>query len=406
MSQRRILFVDDESAVLDGLRNLLRKDRSRWDMVFACGGSEALAELRKAEFDIVVSDMRMPGMDGAELLTKVKAEHPGAARIVLSGHAEREAILRALPVAHQFLSKPCDVQVLRSAIERTCDLHRLIQDEKIRAVVGNVERLPSVSRTYRDLADVAANPAAGIADVAEIVQRDPAISVKVLQMVNSAYFGVAQSVTSIRQACNYLGLELLKGIALTTQIFSVMEAKPVEGFSLERLQTYSLQTARLAKRFLADSKLAEEAFTAALVHDIGRIIIALGLPGEFASIAREVRTSGRPFHLVEEATLGVTHAEVGAYLLGVWGLPFSIVECVAYHHRPGALGEGPCGVLAAVHAADALVDTTCTGETLAPIEERLDVAFLDRAGYASNLATWRALAAEEILKTPQVAGVA
>ncbi|HMG23584.1 MAG TPA: response regulator, partial [Kofleriaceae bacterium] len=119
--KKRILFVDDEPAILAGLQNLLYKDRKRWDMVFALGGQLALDEIRKESFDIVVSDMRMPGVDGATLLNTVKDECPATVRIMLSGHADREAIVRALPALHQLLSKPCDAATLRGAIERSLD---------------------------------------------------------------------------------------------------------------------------------------------------------------------------------------------------------------------------------------------------------------------------------------------
>src|SRR5262249_35044517 len=157
----------------------------------ATGATEALAELKIAPVDIVISDMRMPGLDGASLLAKIKEDYPATARLILSGHAERDAILRALPVAHQFLSKPCDATVLRTAIERTCDLHRLLEDEAIRQVVGRLDRLPSVPQTYVELTEAASRPGASTSDFATIIERDPAMSAKVLQLVNSAYFGVA-----------------------------------------------------------------------------------------------------------------------------------------------------------------------------------------------------------------------
>lgn len=397
MNRKRILFVDDEVAVLNGLENLLRKERWRWDMVFAAGATRALAELAKAPVDVIVTDMRMPQMDGAALLARVKEEYPGTARLVLSGHAGRDAVLRGLAVAHHFLSKPCDPDDLRIAIERTCHLLRLLEDQAIRRVVGTLEKLPSVPKTYVALTEAASRSGTGIGEIAKIIQSDPAMSVKVLQLANSAYFGRAQRVVSIQQAVGFLGLELLKGLALTAQAFTTLEAQPVEGFSLERLQAHSVLTARLAKRFLnsIDPKCGEEAFTAALVHDIGKIVIALALPTEFAEVAREARASDQPSFLVEKRLLGTTHAEIGAYLLGVWGLPFSIVESVAYHHQPGAITEGPRAVLAAVHTADALVETTCFGEKLAPAEARLDLGFLQSAGFGAEVDRWRSLVAEE-----------
>jgi DNA-binding NarL/FixJ family response regulator len=193
MSQARILFVDDEQSVLEGLRDLLRKERRRWDMVFVTGGEQALEELRRAPFDVVVSDMRMPEMDGAELLTRVREDYPRAARLVLSGQADRESVLRAMPVTQQFLAKPCDQAVLRATLARTCDLQSVLASDAIRAVVGSLERLPSVPRTYFELTEVAARSDTDAADIAAVVQRDTAMTAKVLQLANSAYFGNPQT---------------------------------------------------------------------------------------------------------------------------------------------------------------------------------------------------------------------
>ena len=386
--ETRILFVDDEPAILDGLRDLLRKERRRWDMVFALGGQEALDQLARQSFDVVVSDIRMPGIDGAQLLTQVKATYPCVARIVLTGHADRDAVLRALPVAHQFLTKPCDAGALRVAIERTQALHTLLESGEIRDIVGRLSALPSVPQTYLALTDAARDPRKGLSDMTAIVQRDPAMSTKVLQLANSAYFGNSQPIASIQQAVMYLGIELLKGLALTGNVFGTMGKSVVDGFSLEALQTRSLRTACLAKRFVEDPRRAEEAFTAALVADVGQIIMAMGLRKGYQDVLRRARETGRAVHHVELETLGITHAEVGAYLLGVWNLPFSIIEGVAYHHRPDALGDGPCEMLAALYAADALVEPPPGGG-----EPELDHAFVERAGLGERLVEWRRIAA-------------
>jgi putative nucleotidyltransferase with HDIG domain len=386
----RILFVDDEVSILDGLQNLLHKQRHMWDMVFSVGGEAALAELEKGPFDVIISDMRMPGMDGAALLTAVKEAYPNVARIVLSGQAEREALVRALPVAHQFLSKPCDADVLRIVIERACRLQKLLQDETIREAVGKLDALPSAARAYRELTEALSDPDVGLARVAAIVERDPAMSAKVLQLVNSAYFGLARRVTSIAQAMMYLGSDTMKGLVLTSQVFSLIETRPVAGLSVERLQEHSLMTARLAKRLVAEPRMADEAFTAALLHDIGQIALAVSLRDRFAEILRDARTSQRPIQDVEYERLGVSHAEVGAYLLGVWGLPFPVVEAVAYHHRPGLVEAGDRGILAAVHLADTLVEA---GDDDPDVTPGLDLAFLQASGWAAAVPKARELTA-------------
>src|SRR5262245_4158883 len=165
---KRILFVDDDQSILDGLRNLLWKYRREMKMAFALGGEDALGQLAKGPFDVIVSDMRMPGMDGATLLQKVKEEYPDVVRIVLSGHAEQEAIFRALPIAHQFLSKPCDADKLCNVIESACRLHTLLNDESVRKAVGKIEKLPSLETTYHELSQAMLRSDASAQTVARI----------------------------------------------------------------------------------------------------------------------------------------------------------------------------------------------------------------------------------------------
>jgi HD-like signal output (HDOD) protein len=335
-------------------------------------------------------------MDGATLLQRVKEQQPGIARIILSGHADRDVLARALSVAHQFLSKPCDVGLLRDIIERVCGLKGLLEDESIRRAIGRIDRLPSVPRVYAELTQAMGRADAGAAQLADIVETDPAMSVKILQIVNSAYFGTAQRTSSIRQAVAYLGVELLRNLALTAHVFGVVDGTEVDGFSLKRLQRHSLRAARLARLFLLnDPKLGEEAFTAGLMHDVGRIVVATSLPEHHREVLRAARETGRPVRIVEREVVGTGHAEIGAYLLGVWGLPFPVVEAVAFHHDPGRLAHGDCRVVAAVHVADALAKEGCVGreEGESQGDDAPDLAFLERAGLATDLARWRAIAA-------------
>jgi HD-like signal output (HDOD) protein len=392
---KRILFVDDEPAVLEGLRNLLRKQRRRWDMTFALGGKAALEELEKAPFDVVVSDMRMPGMDGAELLRRVKEEYPAVARVVLSGHADQEMVARALPVAQQYLSKPCDGEILRGVIERVCELQALVAGTAVRDIVGRLDKLPSIPETYWLLNKAIEDPATRTEDIAKIVQRDPAMSAKVLQLVNSAYFGLSRPVSSVAQSIQYLGLDLLKGLALTLNVFAANHGREPGGLSFEKLQQMSILTARLAKQMVSDPKEAEAAYTTGVVHDIGMIIFALAMPEGCAEVIKLAAETGRPRDEIERERLGATHAEVGGYLLGVWGLPLPIVEAVAYHHRlPSAPRERMDPVLA-IYVADQLAHEAVAKVTGQAHAERLDMAALETAKVAGELPRWRQLAAKE-----------
>jgi HD-like signal output (HDOD) protein/ActR/RegA family two-component response regulator len=395
-TKRRILFVDDEQNVLDGLRNLLRKQRHVWDMSFALGGQAALDQMERGEVDVIVSDMRMPGMDGSELLTRVKAQYPQTARIVLSGHAERDAIARVIRVAHQFLSKPADANTVRTVIERTCEYLTLMRDEGIRRVVGSMVKLPSLPETYWQLTRMAEDPDAGINDMARVVETDPGMSVKVLQLVNSSYFGLAQRTESIVKAVSYLGIENLKGLLVAAHVFGA-DAPAVAGLSLTQMRDEAVLAANLARQIVKSPKYADAAFSAAIVRDVGMLILASDPSKRYPEILRRARENKERLHVVEKAELGVTHGAVGAYLLGVWGVPFVLAETVAYHDSPGTVTEGDREVLAAVHIADGLVASAATGAD--PIAGgTLDASFLEHMGLLNDVPKWQAKAAELIAR--------
>jgi len=382
-AKKRILFVDDDPAILAGIQNLLYKDRRRWDMVFALGGQLGLDEIHKAPFDIVVSDMRMPDVDGATLLNLVKDEFPSTVRIMLSGHADREAIVRALPALHQLLSKPCGATTLRSAIERSLDGVNLDRDIKIRRIVGGIDKLPTPPDIFFDLSQLMQSPTTSVADVAKVVTRDPALSAKVLQLVNSAYFGRGQPTTSIKQAVALLGTDRLRYIALTASVFSLPEPENSYGFSLQELQQDAMRAAWLARAF-ADPASRDEAFASTLLHDVGHVVLALGKGPEFQAFARRVG-SGEPLHVVELEVFGVTHADVGARLLAIWGLPMAIVDVVQFHHDPGSAPEPSRKLASIVHVADAIIQHE-------GVAASINLESLERAGCAHLVPEWLAAA--------------
>jgi len=392
VTPRRILFVDDEPHVLEGLRDSLRKQRHEWDMVFVTSGEAALEALARAPFDVIVSDMRMPAMDGKALLTKVKQEYPGIVRLVLSGHTEREALVETLPIANQFLSKPIDSALLRIQLYRACDLQGLLANEALRRVVGRVDHLASPPRTYWEIRNALNRSTAGLREVAAIIEKDLAMTAKVLRLVNSAYFGLQKPIVSLSQAVSYLGVETLQGLALTMHVFSGAANETfAAGLSLEELGEHSLRTGRLAHSFFSDAHTADVAFAAGLVHDIGKLVLAQGL-ADYKDVVVSVRDSARPFDAVEKEMLGVTHAQVGAYILGVWGLPFDIVEAVAYHHEPETVCGSVLDVPAAVHIADALVGRPAPPAAGPdPVDE-----LATQLGVEAKLPQWRAKARELI----------
>jgi HD-like signal output (HDOD) protein/CheY-like chemotaxis protein len=392
---KRILFVDDEPLILAGLQNLLRKQRKVWDMVFVDSAEKALTKLADARFDVIVSDMRMPGMDGATLLKAVQAQYPDVVRIVLSGHAELETALRSVSVAHQFLSKPCDATALQAVVDRACGLQALLNDEAIRRAVGTIGRLPSAPKVYTAVTRALEDPATSLQELAQLIEQDVAISAKILQLVNSAFFGLPQRVTGVQQALSYLGASMLRRVLLSVETFSMFdEAKTAGFFSMEELQAHSNAVALVASKLITGEPRSGDAFMAGTLHDVGKLILAVHAP-EHAKRALNLALERKiPLFLAEQELYGVTHAEVGAYLLGIWGLPYAIVEAVAHHHAPTRVEHPTFDVVDAVYVAQALVSEVSKASKSSIAPAHFDSAYLKAFGVESKLPAWRETVAE------------
>jgi len=383
-TKKRVLFVDDEQGILDGLRNRLRRKRDQWDMSFALGGKDALEQLSQQPCDVIVTDMRMPGMDGATLLMQVQSLYPDIVRIVLSGHAEFEAALRAIPVAHQFLAKPCDPGILENVVDRACQLQRLVNDATVRAIVGKVSGLPVMPQLYSKLRRMLTDEKCSMQDVANVIKQDAGMCAKILQLVNSAFFRLSRQLSRIDDAIGYLGLEAVHRVVLAGELFSDESPYKAAGGLLTSLRTHSIATATIASQLLSNKKQQEDAFIAALLHDIGKLLLAVYIPDHLKLATEHAKSTGVSFHAGELATAGVSHAEVGAYLLGIWGLPYFIVEAVANHHEPTRVEEPEFGVLGAVYVGDVLAHELIDGTS-----EPLDPAYAERVGLALRWPEWK-----------------
>lgn len=352
---KRVLFVDDEVRILDGLRRMLRPMRNEWEMAFVSGAKAAMDEMAGFPFDVIVTDMRMPGMDGTALLEQVREQYPEVTRIVLSGHTEMATALRIVPIAHQFLAKPCDAGRLRQAIEHACHLQVLLADISVRSLVGGLGDLPALPRIYDALNRALGDPDSSLAKITSIVEQDIGISAKVLQLANSAFFGSSRPVTSIQNAVGYMGLNALKCLVLSVEIFKAFEPKTkVHGFSMDSMQRHALLTAQIAARLPVPRHFAEVAFVSSTLHDVGKLIQAWKLSASFAETIRESLDEHLPLYKVEERAHGFSHAEMGAYLLGIWGLPYPVVETVALHHSPNRVPHQEFDAVAAVYVANLL----------------------------------------------------
>lgn len=357
LTLQRVLFVDDEPAILTGLARLLRPLRNEIQSEFVSSAPEALERLKAEPFDIVVSDIRMRGMDGAALLEVVQREYPHVIRIVLSGHADASATLRAMPVAHQFLAKPCDATMLRDVILRASGLHRLLEDRSLQTLVAGMRDVPVRPQTYTDLSKLLADPAVTSRDISRVMSRDIVMSAKLLKIVNSAFFGLPRRVTSIESAINYLGTNMLRSVILSTAVVNHLGPRALKlGYDLELNETHGLLSGNLATQFFADKNAREDAFAAGLLQNMGELLLVA--EGSEEAVRAIAHAKAQDISLYEaELELGVvSHAYVGAYLLGAWGLPYTIVEAVAHHNDPLCVPHDLLDIVDAVYLSGLVAD--------------------------------------------------
>ena len=340
---RKILFVDDDPNVIKQFKRVLHEMNQEWQMEFVNSGAEALNLLSRSSFDVIASDIHMPEMDGRKLLDSVRKCYPSTVRIILSENRDKETVLKSAESAHQFLMKSCEAETIKYTIERSCKLKDLLKNETLIKLITGIKDLPSVPSLYRLIVKEMQSPDASLKKVGYIISQDISMSAKILQFVNSAYFGLPHKILDPQKAAVYLGIETLKALVLSTSVFaSLNEEADLCDFSLPKLWKHSLMTGSLAKEIvcteLNDSKLGEEALIAGILHDIGKLIL-LKMPDQYREIKEYVENNGFDFVDAEYEVLKISHAELGAYLLGLWGLPDTVVEAVAFHHNPSKLLE-------------------------------------------------------------------
>lgn len=387
---KRILFVDDDIHIRKALGRMLRNRRHEWELRFASNSAEALELLEQDPMDVLVSDVRMPGSSGVELLACVRERYPHVVRIILSGQADEAHALAAVEHAHQYLAKPCDATVLRATIERAFVLREYISSPSIARHVARASRLPPVSAAYLDLKRELQRDRGSPQRVAAIVSRDPAMSTRILEAVNSACFGIRCDVTNPRDAVGVLGVGVVRALVISASVFAQITDPHVATWA-ERVWRHSVTTgavsAAIARAEGADADLVELSFNAGLLHDVGKLVLARCLGDDYVRWVGEDGESIACRWREEEEAYEISHSAAGGYLLSTWGLPDPLVEIVTFHHQPSHFSGGDVIPLAAVHVGNVLVHKL--GGTDANSE--MDAAYLKRQGLLHRTEEWEAV---------------
>ncbi|WP_265823684.1 response regulator [Geovibrio ferrireducens] len=353
MEKYRLLFVDDEPNVLQGLKRMLFKMKDQWDMHFASSGKEALEILEKSRIQVIITDMLMPGMNGLELLKEVCSTYPKVFRVVLSGHSEHTMLVEAAKLAHQFLTKPCNADMVVETIEQALKFRQILHNEEAKRIVSRISMLPTMPVTFQRISEEMSNPDYSVAAIARIVAEDSSMSANILKLVNSSFFGLINRITSPEKAIALLGADTIRSFIVNEHIFTEIKTGQIKYFNLDLLRNHTLLVARLSKTIskqIGQSKqYTEMSSIAGLLHDIGKVVLITNFNKTYKVVVDEAREQNKSIWEMEKEIIGTSHAEVGAYLLSLWGFDEEVIQAVHLHHCPNLSIDESSSVLTSVY---------------------------------------------------------
>lgn len=401
-SKPRVLFLEEQPAALAGLQTEFAPLKHYWEMDFSDTAPNALDRIKTGPaYDAIVVDIALTTEDPVRVFNAISSANPRTVRFALTDRADDDRIARSAPHAHQFVFTPCESNTLRVQVTRALSLREKLRACPIRYKLHGVNALPPLPRLYSDVMREMHSPDPSVSRVGEVIAKDVAMSAKVLQVVNSAGVGLRNRVTGIGQAASLLGLQRLSAMVLAVEVFNLVGGKATpKGFSPDSLWEHSMKVAEYSKKIAQaesdDPRSAEAAFTAGLLHDVGLILVAIHMPDQLTEALTLAKKNKICLLEAELETLGATHAEVGGYLLELWGLPDAIVEAITFHDFPSHLPEQDYTTntaqlefapLTAVHVANYFCEEDQKTHFGCP-ETTLDQEYLRNTKVLDRVETW------------------
>jgi HD-like signal output (HDOD) protein len=408
-SKPRVLFLEAQPAAMAQLQNEFASLRHYWDLDFADNAPAAMTKIQTGpSYEAVVVDIALQADDPIRIFTALSTGHPRTVRFALTDRADDDRITRSSSLAHQFVYSPCESHTLRAQLTRALSLREKLSACPLRHKLHSMNALPPLPQLYMDVLREMHSDDPSMARVAEIIAKDVSMSAKLLQVVNSAGVGLRREVTSVAQAASLLGLQRISAMVLVAEVFGLLGGKPMpKGFSPDALWRHSLIVGEYAKKITqaetADVRSAETAFTSGLLHDLGLILVAIHMPDQLSDALAIARDKNMCLLEAELETLGATHAEVGGYLLELWGLPDAIVEAITFHDFPSHMPQEDYEThtaplefspLTSVHVANYFCESDQRSHYGCP-EAELDREYLEKAQLLDRIEAWWKLCSED-----------
>jgi putative nucleotidyltransferase with HDIG domain len=394
--KKRLLLVGKEPQRVDQSSKLNYHLRDKWTVLTANTTQEALALFAQEPCAAVVADPVLSDGSGLRLLDQILEQYPATARFVLGDLSDRRIATKCTGNVHYCLALPADAATLEAALHRAAQLELWLGSPALKKLFTQIRTLPSPPSTYFQILKELRSPAASLESISTVIERDPAVTGKLLQLVNSASFSLARHVVSAADAVLFLGLETTQSMVLLAHCYSHFDHVQNAGFSVEELWKHSFRVAKLARMVTMGhtTQLREESFTAGVLHDLGKLVLASHNPQLYRKAIESLAPGGPDICAAEHEQFGTDHTEVGAWLAAIWGLPNSVVEAIALHHHPTKFLSEGFSPLTAVHVANVLENSRQGPTGLAGAATLADTAYLQGLGLTDRWNDWTDKATE------------
>ncbi len=401
-SKPRVLLLEENAGTLARLKDEFSPLSTYWDIDYAdsaIGGIKMI--LDGPHYEVVVIDIALTSEDPVRILSAIAERFPHTIRFALTDQADDQRITRTANLAHQFIYSPCEYHTLRIQVTRAIAMREKLRRCPLRQKLHEINALPPLPTLYREVMKEIHSSDPSVAKVAAIIAKDVAMSAKLLQVVNSAGVGLRNEVTNVTQAASLLGIQRISAMILMVEMFDLVATSDLPaGVSLDALWDHSLKVGEYAKKIAQcqtnDLRSIDAAFTSGLLHDLGMLLVASNFPKELSKALAHARARKMSLLNAELDVMGATHAEVGGYLLELWGLPDALVEAITFHDFPSHLPEREYETntanlefapLVAVHVANYFCEEAQKAQYGCP-ECELDRQFLEDSGLLDQLEFW------------------
>ncbi|MEM5536417.1 response regulator [Neptuniibacter pectenicola] len=373
-------------------------DITDWHTVSVTRLDELLAALDNNHVDVLVLPLGDNPTQTLELLAKVIEKHPSVIRVVLSDYLTPMQTARTSELAHHSLPLDCTSEMLIEDISNSIHVSGLINKPAVKEYITSLQALPVLPEVYENLNRALGSERSSAREIAQILEQDPVMTAKIMQWVNSAFFGLSRNINRIHEAVTILGVRMIRDLVLTSHLFDAYPQTDVwKSFSFKQIHQRSMAVARaaqhIARSVKADRHVQAQAFLAGLLHDFGILVLASHNPADYHRIISKASLMDQPVYAIEKLELGVTHAEAGAYMLALWNLPPKVVEAVLFHHFPKASPGNGFTPLTAVHVADALLPPA-TSVVGCDMSSRLSMDYIKRIDMETELDHWQLITAD------------